>query len=66
VQVKTKAIVLSSLKFQEKSDCKMFYAVSRFEIVFCSGCFFRKEIESKNRLFPTILEIEAVHKTKAL
>jgi hypothetical protein len=65
VQVKTKAIV-SSLKFQEKLDCKMFYAVSRFEIVFCSGCFFRKEIESKNLTNPTILEIEAVHKTKAL
>jgi DNA repair protein RecO (recombination protein O) len=43
----------------------MFYAVSRFEIVFCSGCFSGRK-SNQNRLFPTltILEIEAVHKNK--
>jgi hypothetical protein len=63
VQVKTKAIVLSSLKFQEKLDCKMFYAVTRFEIVFVRDAF-RVGKAIKKSLFPTltILEIEAVHK----
>jgi hypothetical protein len=56
----------SSFSFQEKKlDCKMFYAVSRFEIVFCSGCFSGRKSNQKS-LFITILEIEAVHKTKAL
>jgi DNA repair protein RecO (recombination protein O) len=68
VQVKTKAIVLSSLKFQEKLDCKMFYAVSRFEIVFCRDAFSGRKSNQKIAYFQplTILEIEAVHKTKAL
>jgi hypothetical protein len=44
----------------------MFYAVSRFEIVFCSGMLFQEGNRIKIAYFQplTILEIEAVHKNK--
>jgi DNA repair protein RecO (recombination protein O) len=54
VQVKTKAIVLSSLKFQEKSLIVKCFTLSHGLKSYLFGMFFRKEIESKNRLFPTL------------
>jgi DNA repair protein RecO (recombination protein O) len=63
VQVKTKPSSFPQ-NFKKKLDCKMFYAVSRFEIVFVRDAF--QEIEDQKSYFQplTILEIEAVHKNK--
>jgi hypothetical protein len=60
VQVKTKAIVLSSLKFQEKLDCKMFYLSHGLKSYLFGMLFQEGQIKKHFQL--TILEIEAVHK----
>jgi DNA repair protein RecO (recombination protein O) len=63
VQVKTKAIVLSSLKFQEKLDCKCF-TLSHGLKSYLFGMLFQEGNRIKIAYFQplTILEIEAVHK----
>jgi DNA repair protein RecO (recombination protein O) len=66
MQVKKKAIVLSSIKFQEKSlIVKCFTKSHGLKSYFVRDAFWTK-IQSENSLFQplTILEIEAVHKNK--
>jgi DNA repair protein RecO (recombination protein O) len=67
MQVKTKAIVISSLKFQEKSlIVKCFTQSSGLKTYFVRAVFSSKKANQKMAYFQplTILEIEAVHKNK--
>jgi DNA repair protein RecO (recombination protein O) len=67
VQVKTKAIVISSLKFQEKSlIVKCFTLSSGLKSYFVRDAFSSRKASQKIAYFQpfSILEIEAVHKNK--
>lgn len=67
MQVKTKAIVISSLKFQEKSlIVKCFTQSSGLKSYFVRDAFSTRKSSQKIAYFQplTILEIEAVHKNK--
>jgi DNA repair protein RecO (recombination protein O) len=66
MQVKTKAIVLSSIKFQEKSLMVKCFTKSHGLKSILLGMPFRTKINQKIAYFQplTILEIEAVHKNK--
>ena len=66
--IKTKAIVLSAIKYQEKKkfNCKMLYPQSWGKIIFCSIGFSTKKTSQRVAYFQplTLLEIEATHKNK--
>jgi DNA repair protein RecO (recombination protein O) len=65
MQVKTKAIVLSSIKFQEKSLIVKCFTKSHGLKSYFVRMPFQDENQSEKAYFQlTILEIEAVHKNK--
>ena len=67
MQVKTKAIVISSLKFQEKSLIVKCFTLSHgLKTYFVRDAFSSKKASQKIAYFQplTILEIEAIHKNK--
>ncbi|GIZ07839.1 DNA repair protein RecO [Flavobacterium sp. UMI-01] len=67
MQVKTKAIVISSIKFQEKSlIVKCFTQSSGLKFYFVRNAFAGRKVNQKIAYFQplSILEIEAIHKNK--